>query len=96
MTEGDHIKITVFNSNSSTHAHSLHMHSIHSGEMDGMMGPAGTIPPGGSFYLQLYSIAVWCLPLPLPCGAGNIAHQPRLVWHDDYRPENTETRLKRW
>jgi FtsP/CotA-like multicopper oxidase with cupredoxin domain len=49
MTEGDHIKITVFNSNSSTHAHSLHMHSIHSGEMDGMMGPAGTIPPGGHF-----------------------------------------------
>jgi FtsP/CotA-like multicopper oxidase with cupredoxin domain len=49
MTEGDHVKITVFNSNSSTHAHSLHMHSIHSGEMDGMMGPGGTIPPGGSF-----------------------------------------------
>ena len=49
MTEGDHVKITVFNSNSSTHAHSLHMHSIHPGEMDGMMGPAGTIPPGGHF-----------------------------------------------
>ena len=44
-----------------------------------------------SLYLQLYSIAVWCLPLPLPCGAGNIAHQPRIVWHDDYRPENTQT-----
>ena len=49
MTEGDHVKITVFNSNSSTHAHSLHMHSIHPGDMDGMMGPAGTIPPGGHF-----------------------------------------------
>jgi len=49
MTEGDHVKITVFNFNSSMHAHSLHMHSIHSGEMDGMMGPAGTIPPGGHF-----------------------------------------------
>jgi hypothetical protein len=49
MTEGDHVQITVYNSNSSTHAHSLHMHSIHSGAMDGMTGPAGTIPPGGHF-----------------------------------------------
>jgi hypothetical protein len=49
MTEGDHVQITVYNSNSSTHAHSLHMHSIHSGEMDGVMGPAGTIPPGSHY-----------------------------------------------
>jgi len=49
MTEGDHIQITVYNSNSSTHAHSLHMHSIHSGAVDGVMGPAGTIPPGGHY-----------------------------------------------
>ena len=49
MTEGDHVQITVYNSNSSTHAHSLHMHSIHSGAVDGVMGPAGTIPPGGQF-----------------------------------------------
>ena len=49
MTEGDHVQVTVYNSNSSTHAHSLHMHSIHPGEMDGMTGPGGTIPPGGHF-----------------------------------------------
>ena len=49
MTEGDHVQITVYNSNSSTHAHSVHMHSIHSGDMDGMTGPAGTIPPGDHF-----------------------------------------------
>jgi hypothetical protein len=49
MTEGDHVQITVYNSNSSTHAHSLHMHSIHSGAVDGVMGPAGTIPPGGHY-----------------------------------------------
>jgi hypothetical protein len=49
MTEGDHVQVTVYNSNSSTHAHSLHMHSIHSGEVDGVMGPAGTIPPGGHY-----------------------------------------------
>jgi hypothetical protein len=49
MTEGDHVQITVYNSNSSTHAHSLHMHSIHTGDADGMTGPAGTIPPGGHF-----------------------------------------------
>jgi manganese oxidase len=49
MTEGDHVQITVYNSNSSTHAHSIHMHSIHSGAVDGVMGPAGTIPPGGHY-----------------------------------------------
>jgi hypothetical protein len=49
MTEGDHVQITVYNSDSSKNAHSLHMHSIHSGNMDGVMGPAGTIPPGGHY-----------------------------------------------
>jgi FtsP/CotA-like multicopper oxidase with cupredoxin domain len=49
MTEGDHVQITVYNSDSSRHAHSMHMHSIHSGYADGVMGPAGTIPPGGHF-----------------------------------------------
>ena len=37
MTEGDHVQITVYNSNSSQHPHSLHMHSIHSGTMDGVL-----------------------------------------------------------
>jgi hypothetical protein len=34
MTEGDHVQITVYNSESSQHPHSLHMHSIHSGIME--------------------------------------------------------------
>jgi len=49
MTEGDLVKITVINAPNSKHSHSLHMHSIHSGAMDGVTGPAGTILPGKSF-----------------------------------------------
>jgi hypothetical protein len=49
MTQGDHVKITVINSNNSKFPHSFHMHSIHAGEMDGITGPAGTIQPGSNF-----------------------------------------------
>ncbi|HXT84924.1 MAG TPA: multicopper oxidase domain-containing protein [Verrucomicrobiae bacterium] len=49
MTEGDHILITVINSPNSKHFHSLHMHSIHTGAMDGMYGPSGMIAPGKNF-----------------------------------------------
>ncbi len=49
MTEGDHIKLIFINSKDSKHYHSIHMHSIHSGAMDGMMGPGGSIAPGKSF-----------------------------------------------
>lgn len=60
VTQGDHVQITVWNDPAAKHAHSLHMHSIHSGDMDGMMGPAGNIPPGGkytyNFVAQPYGI----------------------------------------
>jgi len=49
MTEGDLIKITVINAPNSNHSHSLHMHSMHPGEVDGVTGPAGAIQPGKSF-----------------------------------------------
>ena len=49
MTEGDHVEITVYNSNSSKHPHSLHMHSIHPGMIDGVYGMAGSILPGGHY-----------------------------------------------
>jgi manganese oxidase len=49
MTEGDHIKLIFINSKESKHYHSIHMHSIHSGAMDGMMGPGGSVAPGKSF-----------------------------------------------
>ena len=49
MTEGDHVQITVYNSNSSKHPHSLHMHSIHSGIMDGVYGYGGSIGPGENY-----------------------------------------------
>jgi manganese oxidase len=49
MTEGDLVRIKVINSEDNAKAHSLHMHSIHSADMDGVEGPGGTIAPGGSF-----------------------------------------------
>jgi len=49
MTEGDLVRITVINSPDNAKAHSLHMHSIHSADMDGVEGPGGTIAPGSSF-----------------------------------------------
>jgi FtsP/CotA-like multicopper oxidase with cupredoxin domain len=49
MTEGDLVRITVINSADNAKAHSLHMHSIHSADMDGVEGPGGTIAPGNSF-----------------------------------------------
>ena len=39
MTEGDLIRINVINSKDSKHTHSLHMHSIHAAEMDGVSTP---------------------------------------------------------
>ena len=36
VTEGDLVKITVVNSIGNKHSHSIHMHSIHEGDMDGI------------------------------------------------------------
>ena len=50
MTQGDHIQLTVINRG--TMPHSLHMHSIHPGVMDGVpifSGDSGMIPPGQRF-----------------------------------------------
>ena len=47
VSEGDHVKITVFNSPNSIRTHSMHMHSIHASEMDGVQ--SNPIPPGGNF-----------------------------------------------
>ncbi|MDQ4056107.1 MAG: multicopper oxidase domain-containing protein [Thermoproteota archaeon] len=49
MTEGDLVRIKVINSENNAQAHSLHMHSVHSSDMDGVEGPGGTIAPGKSF-----------------------------------------------
>src|SRR5918993_1577390 len=49
MTEGDLVRIKVINSENNAKAHSLHMHSVHSSDMDGVEGPGGAIAPGGSF-----------------------------------------------
>src|ERR687897_2974591 len=49
MTEGDLVRIKVINSENNAKAHSLHMHSIHSSDMDGVEGSGGAIAPGGSF-----------------------------------------------
>lgn len=50
MTVGDHVKITVINHGSMPH--SMHMHSIHPGNMDGVpivSGDSGMIAPGHQF-----------------------------------------------
>jgi manganese oxidase len=47
MTEGDLVRITVINDKNNKHAHSMHMHSIHKSEMDGVQSNA--IMPGDSF-----------------------------------------------
>ena len=49
MTEGDLVRIKVINRADNANAHSLHMHSIHSADMDGVEGSGGTIGPGSSF-----------------------------------------------
>jgi len=36
ITEGDHVRITVVNSNASKHTHTLHVHSIHRSTADGV------------------------------------------------------------
>jgi len=49
VTEGDLVKINVINSKENNHTHSLHLHSIHPSEMDGIDGPGGFIKPGQNF-----------------------------------------------
>lgn len=46
MTEGDNVRITVINDKNNKFAHTLHMHSIHPGSMDGVDNP---ILPGSNF-----------------------------------------------
>ena len=49
FTQGDHVQIKVINAKDSAFPHSLHLHSVHPGSMDGMSGSAGMIEPGKSF-----------------------------------------------
>jgi manganese oxidase len=52
MTEGDLVKINVINSKDSKHTHSMHMHSIHTAEMDGVAVPLSSNSQG-----QLHEVA---------------------------------------
>jgi FtsP/CotA-like multicopper oxidase with cupredoxin domain len=47
VTEGDLVRITVINDKNNKLAHTMHMHSIHKAEMDGVQSNA--IKPGDSF-----------------------------------------------
>jgi len=49
VTEGDLVKINVINSKENNHTHSLHLHSTHPANMDGIDGPGGYIKPGQNF-----------------------------------------------
>ena len=46
MTEGDLVRINVINDKESKHTHSLHMHSIHTAEMDGVAVPLSSNSQG--------------------------------------------------
>jgi FtsP/CotA-like multicopper oxidase with cupredoxin domain len=63
MTKGDHVEVKVVNEG--TMAHSLHMHSIHPGNMDGVpivSGDSGFIPPGQSFTYKFIANPVGVFP----------------------------------
>lgn len=49
MTVDDHVRINVINSPDSAFTHNFHMHNIHPGNADGMMGPSGMIFPGANY-----------------------------------------------
>jgi FtsP/CotA-like multicopper oxidase with cupredoxin domain len=49
VTEGDLVKITLINSVGNNHSHSLHLHSIHPGDMDGVEGDGGAVAPGHNY-----------------------------------------------
>lgn len=63
MTTGDHISITV--KNKGTMPHSLHMHSIHPGAVDGVpvvSGESGFIAPGKSFTYNFIAAPMGIFP----------------------------------
>lgn len=63
MTVGDHVLINVINKGTMTH--SMHMHSIHPGNMDGVpivSGDSGAIPPGKSFTYNFIAGPVGIFP----------------------------------
>ncbi len=63
MTQGDHVEITVINHG--TMAHSLHMHSIHPANMDGVpivSGESGFIAPGKQFTYKFVANPVGIFP----------------------------------
>ena len=49
VTEGDKVMINVINDKQNNHTHSLHLHSTHPADMDGVDGPGGQIRPGQNF-----------------------------------------------
>src|SRR5712691_5232352 len=62
FTQGDHVQIKVINAKDSVFPHSLHMHSMHPGPMDGMAGPAGMIEHGKSFTYNFVADPVGVYP----------------------------------
>jgi manganese oxidase len=62
FTQGDHVQITVSVTGDSKFPHSLHMHSMHPGPIDGMSGLAGMIEPGKSFTYSFVANPVGVYP----------------------------------
>lgn len=62
VTAGDHVQLTLINAKDSAFPHSLHMHSMHPGIMDGMSGAAGMVEPGGHFIYNFTAAPVGVYP----------------------------------
>jgi len=72
VTQGDHVSIKVINLPDNKFPHSLHMHSIHPGAVDGTMfnNASGSIAPGHSFTYNFTAdpIGLWpfhCHMMPI-------------------------------
>ena len=100
MTQGDHVFITVYNQGNLTH--SLHMHSIHAGNIDGTMfsGPSGQILPGHSFTYNFTAdpVGLWpfhchMMPVSLHINKGLYGHMIIDPPADKARPKMTEMNM---
>ena len=83
MTEGDQVSITVINRNDSKHSHSLHLHSIHSSDMDGVEGMAGSIAPGQSYTYKFVASPFGVYPYHCHVSPVAGSYQQRIIWGYD-------------
>jgi FtsP/CotA-like multicopper oxidase with cupredoxin domain len=90
VTQGDLVRITL--KNAGTHAHTLHLHGIHSAEMDGVFEP---VPPGGEFTYEFVAEPFGVFPYhchaePLDQHVSRGMYGMLIIDPPEPRPEATE------